>query len=151
MDQFMKRIEFESRDNARTPFQWDDSKNAGFSTGNPWIQVGANYKTINRAAQEKDPQSVLNYFRKITALRKNNPALVYGKYSIIDKDNPVVYSYTREYEGKKFLVMLNFSDRPARARTGLDFSKAKLVLSNYKKPSTNENLAAYEALVYQLR
>ena len=151
MDKFMKRIEFESRDNARTPFQWDASKNAGFSTGNPWIQVGANYKAINRAAQENDPQSVLNYFRKLTALRKKYPAFVYGKYTLLDKSNTAIYAYTRELNDKKFLVLLNFSDHIAKANTGIKISNAEIVLANYSKQLNNGDLQPYEAVIYQLR
>ena len=151
MKKFMKRIQFESRDNARTPFQWDASKNAGFTTGNPWIQISVNYKTIKRAAQEKDPQSVLNYFRKATALRNNNPVLVYGKYRILDQSNPFIYAYTRELNDKKFLVLLNFSVHTAHVNTGIDLSSAKLILTNYAKQLSNGDLQAFEALVYQLK
>lgn len=134
-----------------TPFQWDASINAGFSTGNPWIQVNANYKTINRAAEEKDAQSVLNYFRKATALRINNPALIYGKYTILDKSNPDIYAYTRELYDQKFLILLNFSNHVAKVNTGMNLNKAKLVLANYSKPLSNGDLQPYEALVYQLK
>lgn len=151
MDKFMQRIQFESRDNARTPFQWDATTNAGFSVGKPWIQVNSNYTAINRAAQEKDGTSVLNYFRKITALRNNNPVLVYGKYTLLDKSNPAIYAYTRELDGKKILVLLNFSKNIAQANTGIDLSKAKLLLANYQNPSIGGKLAPYEALVYQLK
>jgi oligo-1,6-glucosidase len=151
INQFMKRIQFESRDNGRTPFQWDTSLNAGFSSGNPWIQVNNNYKTLNRAAQENDPHSVLNYFRKATALRHNYPALIYGKYTVLDKLNPDVYAYTRELDGNKFLVLLNFSNHLAKTNLGLDISKAKILLANYSKPTKNGSLDAYESIVFQLK
>src|SRR5450432_4130768 len=78
---FMKRIKFECRDNGRTPFQWDSTINAGFTSGTPWIKVNPNYTTINAAAQESDPHSCLNYFRSLVKLRNNNiPILVYGNY-----------------------------------------------------------------------
>lgn len=147
---FLKRIQFECRDNGRTPFQWDASLNAGFSTGTPWLQVNKNYTTINQAAQEKDVNSVLNYFRKAVALRKNNPVLVYGKYTIRDKDNPAVYAYTREWQGKTFLVMLNFTAKPATVQTGVDMRKAQLLLNNYATPAVTGDLRPYEAVVYQL-
>lgn len=147
---FLKRMQFECRDNDRTPFQWDASLNAGFSTGTPWLQVNKNYTFINRDAQEKDPNSVLHYFRKTVALRKNNPALVYGKYTILDKDNPAVYAYTREWQGKTFLVMLNFTAKPATVQTGVDMRKAQLLLNNYGTPAVTGDLRPYEAVVYQL-
>lgn len=147
---FLKRMQFECRDNGRTPFQWDASLNAGFSTGTPWLQVNKNYTFINRDAQEKDPNSVLHYFRKTVALRKNNPVLVYGKYTILDKDNPAVYAYTREWQGKTFLVMLNFTAKPATVQTGVDMRKAQLLLNNYGTPAVTGDLRPYEAVVYQL-
>lgn len=150
MNLFMKKIQFECRDNARTPFQWDASKNAGFSTGTPWIQVNSNYKTINKAAQENDPNSVLNYFRKATALRKQYPVLVYGKYHLLDKSNPDVFAYTREFEGKKILVLLNFSSHSSKTNINLDIKNAKLLLNNYSKPSIDGSLAPYESVVYLL-
>jgi len=150
INQFMKRIQFECRDNGRTPFQWDDSKNAGFSTGTPWIQVNTNFKYINRAEQEMNQQSVLNYFRKATDLRQKNPALIYGKYTLLDKSNPDVYAYLREFEGKKFLVLLNFSSHQAKPNLKMNFARSKVVLANYPNPSSNGVLAPYESIVYQL-
>ncbi|MBI2284482.1 MAG: alpha-glucosidase [Bacteroidetes bacterium] len=147
---FLKRMQFECRDNGRTPLQWDASLNAGFSTGTPWLQVNKNYTVINQAAQEKDPNSVLHYFRKTVALRKNNPVLVYGKYTILDKDNPAVYAYTREWQGKTFLVMLNFTAKPATVQTGVDMGKAQQLLNNYGTPAATGSLRPYEAVVYQL-
>ncbi len=147
---FLKRMQFECRDNGRTPFQWDGSLNAGFSNGTPWLQVNKNYTVINQAAQEKDPNSVLHYFRKTVALRKNNPVLVYGKYTILDKDNPAVYAYTREWQGKTFLVILNFTAKPATVQTGVDMRKAQLLLNNYGTPPVTGALRPYEAVVYQL-
>ena len=147
---FMQTISFSCRDNGRTPFQWDSSFNAGFTTGTPWIKVNPNYSTINAAAQEKDANSCLNYFRKLTKLRKENPALVYGKYIILDKTNPDAYCYTREWEGKKFLVLLNFRSTPVTINTGIDISKAKNILSNYLTPQTSNQLRPYEAAVYEL-
>jgi len=150
MEEFMKQTAFSSRDNGRTPFQWNNSSNAGFTNGTPWIKVNSNYKTINEAAQDKDPNSPLNYFRRIVKLRKDNPVLVYGKYILLDKSNPDVYAYTRELEGRKFLVLLNFRNEPKKANTGLDLSKGKVLIDNYTEPSTDGKLKPYEAVVYQL-
>jgi oligo-1,6-glucosidase len=130
--------------------QWDTTVNAGFSTGTPWLRTNTNYTTINAAAQEKDPASVLNYFRKIVQLRKDNPVLVYGKYTLLDKNNPDVYAYTREGEGKKLLILLNFSSKAAKANTGIDTNKAKLLISNYQTASADGMLQPYEASVYEL-
>ena len=151
LNKYMKRIKFESRDNGRTPFQWNSSTNAGFTTGTPWIKVNPNYKTLNAAAQEKDPNSPLNYFKKMVALRKQNLVLVYGKYTLLDKSNPNVYAYTREMAGKKMLVLLNFKSKPATANTGINFTNAAVLAGNYPHPSATGSLQPYEAVVYELK
>ncbi len=153
---YIQRKAFESRDNARTPFQWSNTTNAGFTSGTPWIKVNPNYTTINETAEEKDPNSILNYFRKVVQLRKDNLVLVYGKYTLLDKDNPKVYTYTREGEGEKLLILLNFSTTSSATDIGMNISSAKLLLNNYKDgPSNNVagsaiTLRPYEALVYKL-
>ncbi|MGZ3846808.1 MAG: alpha-amylase family glycosyl hydrolase, partial [Flavisolibacter sp.] len=153
----LKRMQFAGRDNSRTPFQWDATANAGFTRGTPWIKVAPNFKTINAAAQEKDPNSCLNYFRSLVKLRKDNSAvLVYGKYTLLDKDNPNVYAYTREGEGQKMLVVLNFSTSQAEAKIPLNIGSATLLLSNYKEaPAYNKSkslltLKPYQAVIYRL-
>src|SRR5450432_440819 len=147
---YLKRVRFTSRDNGRTPFQWDSSANAGFTTGTPWISVNPNYKKINAAIEEKNPNSCLNYFRKLVKLRKNNPALIYGKYRLLDKDNKTVYAYFRERNGKKFLILLNFSAIAAQTNIEMPIANAKLLLSNYNKTQGNSilELSPYEASVY---
>ncbi len=146
----LKNFQFAQRDNGRTPFQWNASANAGFTTGSPWLAVNPNYTTINEAAEDKDPASVLNYFRKMTALRTSTPALIYGKYTLLDAANPSVYAYTRELNGKKLLVLLNFKKEPATVNTGLNVSKAKVLISNYSTAGKSATLRPYEAVIYQL-
>lgn len=148
---YLKRIAFESRDNGRTPFQWNSTDNAGFTTGTPWIKVNPNFKTINAAAQEKDANSTLNYFRRIVKLRKDNPVLVYGKYTLLDAQNPDTYAYTRELNGRKLLVLLNFTSKTAPAQTGMDLGKATVLIGNYQNPSKSGTLMPYEAVVYELK
>lgn len=150
MQKFMRQIQFECRDNGRTPFQWDSTTNAGFTVGTPWIKVNSNYTTINAATQETDPNSVLNYFRKVVKLRKDNPVLVYGKYTLLDKNNPDVYAYTRELDGQKFLILLNFKNKTAPVTIDIDLDKPKLLLNNYNQAGSGNNLLPYEARVYQL-
>ncbi len=147
---FLEEIKFSCRDNGRTPFQWDNTTNAGFTTGKPWLKVHPNYVSLNAAAQESDPNSVLNYFRKMVQLRKNDLTLVYGKYTILDAKNPNSYCYTRELNGKKILVMLNFKATTTKTELGIDFSKAKILIGNYPNPSKDGALNPYEAVVYQL-
>jgi oligo-1,6-glucosidase len=147
--EFQKRS---SRDNGRTPFQWDSSANAGFTTGTPWIKVNPDYPAVNAAAEEKDPNSVLNYFKKAIRLHKSNLTLVYGKYTLLDKDNPNIYAYTREGDGKKFLVLLNFKSTPATVAlpSDINLSNAIPVLNNYSNPSKTNALQPYEAVVYDI-
>lgn len=139
-----------ARDNGRTPFQWDNSINGGFSKATPWLKVNDNYTYLNAQNQEKDPNSVLNYFRKMVKLRKSNDILIYGNYTLLDKENKDVYAYTRELNGKKILVLLNFSAHNATANTGIDLKKAKLLITNYSKANLGEELRPYEAVIYQL-
>ena len=147
---FIEEQKRSARDNGRTPFQWDSTTNAGFTAGTPWIRINPDHTTVNAAMEDKDSASVLNYFRKIVRLRKANPVLVYGKYTLLDKDNPMVYAYTRELNGEKLLVLLNFKNHPARAATGLDLSNARILLGNYPAPSPDGSLRPYEAVILRL-
>ena len=147
---FLQEQQQTSRDNSRTPFQWDNTVNAGFTTGTAWIEVNPDYATVNAAEQEHDPNSVLNYFRKAVQLRKDNLALVYGQYTLLDKDNPDVYAYTREGYRKKMFILLNFRDHPATARTGIGLTHAKLLLNNYPDAPPSDTLRPYEARVYEI-
>ena len=146
---FLAAQKIAARDNGRTPFQWDRTANAGFTAGRPWIKVNSNYPTVNVAAEDKDANSCLNYFRNLAKLRKSNPVLIYGKYVLLDKDNPDVYAYTRELDGRKVLVLLNFKDRVTSADTGLDLSKGKVIFGNYPTASRNGKLQPYEAVIYR--
>ena len=89
----MECLALRSRDNARTPVQWDDTPNAGFTTGTPWIEVNPNYTAINAAAEEKDPDSVLNYYKQMIALRKSHLGLIYGSFQLLAEENPQVFAY----------------------------------------------------------
>ena len=146
---FLAAQKIAARDNGRTPFQWDRTANAGFTTGAPWLKVNPNYTTVNVASDDANANGCLNYFRKLTKLRKNMPALVYGRYVLLDKDNPDVYAYTRELNGTKMLVLLNFRDKTASVNTGLDLSKGKVVLGNYPTALRDGKLQPYEAVIYE--
>jgi oligo-1,6-glucosidase len=142
-----------SRENSRTPIQWNATENAGFTTAKPWLKVNPNFKTLNVEAQEKDLNSPLNYFRKIVKLRKENPVLIYGKYTLLDKDNPKVFAYSRELEGKKMLVLLNFTADNATVNTGIDLKNAKIISSNYFNLDliNFSILRPYEALIIEIK
>lgn len=148
---FMTFLKENGRDNGRTPYQWNNSVNAGFGNGNPWLAVNPNYKTINAEVEEKDANSCLNYFRKAIQLRKQNKVLVYGKYELVDKDNSNVFAYTRELEGKKLLIVLNFTKEKTSFKTTADLTKAKVLLSNYLVASRNKELKPYEAIVFEVK
>jgi oligo-1,6-glucosidase len=154
MNLYMQAIKFSCRDNGRTPFQWDGSSNAGFSSGKPWINVNQNYTLINEALEEKDSTSVLNYFRKLVQLRRKNLSLIYGKYTILDKDNPHIYAYTREGQGSKMLIVLNFSASNAHAKLGMALTGVKPQLCNYHEAPVLDakgdglTLRPYEAVIY---
>ena len=98
-----------SRDNARTPMQWDDSPQAGFTAGKPWIKVNPNHTAINVVQALADPNSVLHYYRQLIRLRRENPIMVYGTYDLILDDHPQIYAFTRTLDDDRLLVILNFS------------------------------------------
>lgn len=119
----------------------------------PWLKVNPNFPKINAAAQDKAPNSPLNYFRKVVAFRKNNPVLVYGKYTLLDKSNPDVYAYTKVMDGKKLLIVLNFSKN--NASTKLDLKLGKELLNNYPTSILSKTdkieLRPYEAKVFEVK
>lgn len=148
-EDILKEMRFSCRDNGRTPMQWNVLAQAGFTTGVPWIAVNQNYTTVNVAMQEKDDNSCLQYFKRMAALRKAEKALVYGKYNLLDAGNQQVYAYTREWQGKKLLVLLNFSAKPATVNTGINTANAKALIHNYSTAPA-ATLRPYEAVIYAL-
>lgn len=138
-----------SRDNARTPVQWDDSENAGFSTGTPWIAVNPNYKEINAKAETGDTGSVFHYYKKLIALRKQNPVIVYGKYELLLEDSEELFVYTRALDEKKLLVVCSFSDEEEKFTIPDEFIGASCIISNRDNVYGSEGIALqpYEAFV----
>jgi len=137
-----------SRDSARTPVQWDSSDNAGFTTGIPWFYVNPNYTEINVAAQEADPGSLLNFYRKAIKLRKSLASVRHGSYKLYYPLSSTHYVFSRETEGEKLLVICSFSEKATLLKipAGFDISKAELILTNYD--NTAEKLQPYESRVY---
>jgi alpha-glucosidase len=107
------------RDGERTPMQWNTDINAGFSTKKPWLPVPPTYQTYNVATEEKDPNSILNFYKKLLALRHTNEELLDGSYVALNKDDTNVMSYLRSYKGKAVLVALNMSASPQKAAFNL--------------------------------
>ena len=148
-DMFPK-IAHKSRDNARTPMQWDASENAGFTTGKPWIAVNPNYKKINVADQLKREDSVFHYYQKLIRLRKENEIIVYGNYELLLPEDENIFAYTRTLDNQKLLVVCNFS----KSEQKFDFSgyeNAKVLISNYNRDAREDGiLKPYEATVLLL-
>ena len=148
-DMFPK-IAHKSRDNARTPMQWDAGANAGFTTGTPWIAVNPNYKKINVADQLKREDSVFHYYQKLIRLRKENEIIVYGNYELLLPEDENIFAYTRTLDNQKLLVVCNFSKSEQR----FDFSgyeNAKVLISNYNRDAGEDGiLKPYEATVLLL-
>ena len=151
----LKAMRFRARDNARTPMQWDDSDNAGFSTGKPWLKINPNYKEINVKEALADPDSVFHYMQKLIRMRKENPVAVYGVYKEYQHDNEQLFLYERvlEEEGQKartMYVVLNFSDHEAEFEKPEEWDgAAKYLIGNMSEaPLENRTLQPYEAAVY---
>lgn len=154
MVEFMKEMNYKSRENSRTPMQWNDTKNAGFTTGVPWKRVNENYVTLNVKAQDKDPNSVLNHFRKMTKVRKENLTLVYGDYEMLQAEHPEIYAFTRTDDDATILVLLNFTASDATIDLTELSSVDEVLINNYESFTTAENTATlkpYQAVVLKLK
>ncbi|MDC7288589.1 alpha-glucosidase [Blautia schinkii] len=153
-EDMMRFLRYKSRDNARTPVQWDDSENAGFTTGTPWIMVNPNYKEINAKEQLSREDSVFHYYQKLIALRHSNDIIVYGAYELLLPDDPAIYAYTRTLGDEKLLVICNFKKEEQSFTMPEEFSgkdQAEVLISNYKdvKWAQELTLRAYEAVVFR--
>ena len=136
-----------ARDNARTPMQWNDEKNGGFSTAEKtWIKTNPNYTTINVAAALRDPDSVWYYYQKAIKLRKDHPTLVYGDYEEYLPESEEVYLYRRWDANGDYLILLNFSDQPQKLPETINLQQYTLLMGNYAK-SRKEILNPWEARV----
>ena len=151
----MNSIYVKSRDNARTPMQWSKEQNGGFTKGIPWIRVNENYKDINVDEALRDKDSVFYHYKALINLRKENDVIIYGTYNCIDINHKAIYSYVRELNGIKFLVVANFYDKIEKfiLPQNIHYDKCQLILSNYKDSNNIPNeivLRPYEALIYKL-
>ena len=144
---YLKRI---SRDNARTPMQWDDSANAGFTTGTPWIKVNSNYPKVNAKQEVSDPDSVFSYYKKLIRLRHENEIIVYGDYELLAPEDEALFIYTRMLGTQRLMVLCNFTEKevsiPQEVTEQIP-TDAKLLIGNYSKQK-EKVLQAYEARVY---
>lgn len=151
-DTFWPCMLFTSRDNARTPIQWDDTENGGFTTGTPWISVNPNYKEINAKQELADPDSVFHYYQKLIALRKQYPLIVYGKYEALLPEDENLFVYTRTLDGEKLLTVCNFSDQEQCFRMPSEFVGGECLISNLSNDYRQEELVLkpYEAFVLHI-
>jgi alpha-glucosidase len=141
---------FYNRDGARTPMQWDDSPNAGFTTGKPWLPLGAAYQTLNVAAQQADPDSLLNFYRALIRLRKESPALQRGAFRPLIERPVAAMAYLREADSQTMLVALNFFGHPVEVPAPP--GRWTLRLSTHPRPAAPDRtftLAPFEASLYE--
>ena len=146
----MKCLMLRGRDNARTPMQWEDSHQAGFTEGTPWIRVNSNYKEINAKQQLSDPNSIFHYYQKLIRLRKEKPVIVYGVFEALYRDHDQIFAYTRTLEGEKLLTVCNFSEHVAEMEIPEEFQKnAECLITNLGRKDFGKKvvLKPYEAFV----
>ena len=148
---FLKDQQLAARDNGRTPFQWDDSPNAGFTSGKPWLKINDNFKKVNAAAQEESPSSLLNFVRYLIRLRKHVPCLIDGSYELLLPDHPSIYAYKRCKDKDCCLVVLNFTDQQMECPSNCFLPVGgEIVVNNYRGISEKDGgwvLRPYQALV----
>lgn len=154
-DEFLQHLSQTSRDNARTPMQWSEEVNSGFSEGTPWLAVNPNYRQINAASQIDQSDSVYNYHRELIALRRQAPALIYGEYRDLDPQHNQLFAYTRTLEDQQYLVAINFShdnvewDIPDGKKIG------KTLISNRAEPAaapgdSRLTMKPWQAVIFQI-
>jgi oligo-1,6-glucosidase len=153
--EILKILQPLSRDNSRTPVQWNDSENAGFTTGKPWIKINPNYKEINVEKALLDEDSVFYFYKKLIDLRKCHPVFVYGDYKPVLEEREQLYAYLRTYQNESLFFIANFSENNeiVKIPQEINISKAELLISNYKEyQNLNEiTLKAYETRIYLIK
>lgn len=155
-DEIMEVIWATSRDNSRTPMQWSTEENAGFTTGSPWLGINPNYKEINVEQQQKDPNSILSYYKEMIRLRKNHETLVYGTYDLVLENDPSLYAYTRTYGSERVMVLSNLTDETVVVGKvkGVTYRSENLLLANLEVADHSDmetlELAPYEARIYKI-
>lgn len=149
-EQALMILDVHSRDNSRTPMQWDDSINAGFTTGTPWIQTADNYTEINVKNSLEDKDSIFYYYQKLIQLRKNYNVIAYGDIKPLLREDKRVFAYERNYKGQKLIVICNFYPTTYEIELPYDLSNYKCILNNYKNEAKAKKIALkpYETLVY---
>lgn len=149
-EQALMILDVHSRDNSRTPMQWEDSINAGFTTGTPWIQTADNYTEINVKNSLEDKDSIFYYYQELIQLRKNYDVIAYGDIKPLLREDKRVFAYERNYKGQKLIVICNFYPTTYEIELPYDLSNYKCILNNYKNEAKAKKIALkpYETLVY---
>ena len=151
-EKVMRMARYSARDNARTCMQWDKSENAGFTEGKPWFVVNKNYKEINVEDSLNDKNSILNFYKRLIKIRKENPIFLFGDFKLHYKRHKKLFVYERNYNGQKLFVAINFSETDTNLKVPhtIDIANAKLLISNYEDSQIKENtvMRPYEAFVY---
>ena len=148
-EDMMKYLCYKSRDNARTPMQWSDEENGGFTKGTPWIKVNPNYVKINAREQMEREDSVFHYYQKLISLRKKEPVIIYGTFELLMPEDEDIFMYTRTYEQEKLLVICNFSQRERELEIPEEWEKGTVLLGNYRDAAVRRKMCLrnYEAIV----
>lgn len=149
-DDVLASLRVMSRDNSRTPMQWDDSLNAGFSDGTPWLAVNPNHVEVNAAKQVGDPDSVFEHYRSLITLRHEEPAVAHGDFTMLLRDDPQLFAFTRRHGDTELLVVANLSRDEAElpVRVAEPWLSSQLLLSNLAGASARQ-MAPWEARVYR--
>ncbi|WP_331245496.1 alpha-glucosidase [Staphylococcus capitis] len=148
----LNKYKMENRDNSRTPMQWDQSTNGGFTNGTPWFPVNPNYKTINVEQQIHDPKSILQFYKDLIQLKKSDEIYTYGQFNLVDEDNPNLFAYTRTLNNKKILVVGNLTDQVSKLNVPyLIENEQQVMLHNYSSHVIDfDKIQPYEAFVIKV-
>ncbi|ARI79098.1 alpha,alpha-phosphotrehalase [Halobacillus mangrovi] len=155
-DKILEILKQKSRDNSRTPVQWDASENAGFTEGTPWIDVADNYKEINAEKVKNTDHSIFHYYQNLIQLRKNYDIITHGDFKLLTPEDDQLFAYLREWNGERLLVVNNFYGKETRFNLPIDVDgkdKAEILISNYKDSSLDYakvHLRPYESIVYYI-
>jgi len=144
----MARIHRHSRDNARTPMQWTDGPNAGFTSGTSWLGVNPNHAVINAGAQVDDPNSVFSHYRELIRLRKEYDIITHGDYRLLLAEHPSIFAYERRWNDQTLTVICSFSEDTLTESAIAPLFQGELMLSNYDAPQDAAVLQPYEARIY---
>ncbi|MGW7975906.1 alpha-glucosidase [Staphylococcus xylosus] len=147
----LEKHKMENRDNSRTPMQWNEQTNGGFSEHTPWFPVNPNYKEINVASQQQDPNSILNFYKSLIILKKSDDVYTYGTFDLVDKNNEQVFAYTRTLNNKKILIVGNLTNQTATFKYDGRVNKNNILLHNYNYEAIDINaIKPFEAFVVSI-